>query len=540
LGPVPVVRPNLPSHAFVRPASHDAGLFFLRLMTPVDTLAWVGEKEKDEMNIRMNRRTRTQTKTNVLPLTAVVALLGASAALADWTNSGGNAGRNGRTSQIGPGTDALLWSGAPSAIISYQPVIEGNRVFLVRQNSFIPNNVPNDSPIVCRELVTGAPCAGWPANGMVVIPYNSGDWTTWIAGVKNGRLYAGRSGNGASVSAKLHCLDAATGAPIWQSQALINAGPYDGVVFAPNGDPIIGNFQSIMRIRATDGSTAWSVPRTCSVSSSCGVAVHGNAVYCIDAVPGGHVVKRFDLDTGAMLYQSPLMSGFTIQNTPMVAPDGTIYVSRTQNNTAVDFFYAIADSGSAMSFKWWIPARWTTSSEFAVGPDGTVYMMAPGNVISRRNPDTGEEINASAPIVLDSPTGNVAPRLATDALGRVYFSNGQFTNGRFYCFNADLTERWSVAVPNINVGAPAIGNDGVLIVAGVGTNVRAYRAAVCLADITGDGTVNVNDLLAVINGWGRCPPPPTACPPDISPPGGDGVVNVNDLLAVINAWGPCP
>jgi hypothetical protein len=69
---------------------------------------------------------------------------------------------------------------------------------------------------------------------------------------------------------------------------------------------------------------------------------------------------------------------------------------------------------------------------------------------------------------------------------------------------------------------------------------------VCLADIApspnGNGVVNVDDLLGVINGWGQCPavPPPGTCPADISPPGGNGVVNVDDLLAVINAWGPCP
>ena len=34
--------------------------------------------------------------------------------------------------------------------------------------------------------------------------------------------------------------------------------------------------------------------------------------------------------------------------------------------------------------------------------------------------------------------------------------------------------------------------------------------------------------------------PGTTCAADIAPPGGDGIVNVDDLLAVINAWGPCP
>jgi hypothetical protein len=66
----------------------------------------------------------------------------------------------------------------------------------------------------------------------------------------------------------------------------------------------------------------------------------------------------------------------------------------------------------------------------------------------------------------------------------------------------------------------------------------------CVGDITpgpsGDGVVNVDDLLTVINAWGPCPPPPQDCPADVSPlPRGDGVVNVDDLLIVINAWGPC-
>jgi len=56
-------------------------------------------------------------------------------------------------------------------------------------------------------------------------------------------------------------------------------------------------------------------------------------------------------------------------------------------------------------------------------------------------------------------------------------------------------------------------------------------------DITGDGVTNVDDLLAVINGWGPCPAPPRSCPADIAPAGGNGQVNVDDLLKVINNWG---
>ena len=70
----------------------------------------------------------------------------------------------------------------------------------------------------------------------------------------------------------------------------------------------------------------------------------------------------------------------------------------------------------------------------------------------------------------------------------------------------------------------------------------------CLPDIaplpTGNGLVNVDDLLAVINTWGNCADP-NQCPADIAPAGpvggpiGNDIVNVDDLLAVINGWGTC-
>ena len=53
-------------------------------------------------------------------------------------------------------------------------------------------------------------------------------------------------------------------------------------------------------------------------------------------------------------------------------------------------------------------------------------------------------------------------------------------------------------------------------------------------DITGDGCVDVDDLLAVINGWGSCPVPPCAGDANQS-----GSVDVDDLLIVINNWQPC-
>jgi hypothetical protein len=55
----------------------------------------------------------------------------------------------------------------------------------------------------------------------------------------------------------------------------------------------------------------------------------------------------------------------------------------------------------------------------------------------------------------------------------------------------------------------------------------------CYGDINEDGTVNVEDFLAMIGEWGSCP----GCASDLN---GDGSVNVTDFLDLLAAWGPCP
>lgn len=392
----------------------------------------------------------------------------------DWTNAGGNAARNGRTAAYGPLTAQLAWSGSRSSVIAWQPVIAGSRVFVVRQTGFPPSGEPNGSPVVCHDLVTGA--ERWFAH----IPFNTGDWTTWLLGTSDGKVYASRAGNGASVSARIHALDQTSGATVWTSTDSVDAGAYDGVVFAPNGDLIVGSFRRIWRIRASDGSTVWSTPRTGSVSGSCGVALFGNSVYGADAAPGGTVLERYDLTTGLLQYASPVMTGFTIQQTPMVGPDGTVYLNRTQNNASTDYFYAFTDTGTAFVQKWRVASQWTTNSEFAVGKDGSVYMLQPGDILTALDPATGA-VRATYPTAL----GASNPRMAVDADGRIYLANGGFATGRFFSFNPNLTLRWSVAVNNINIGAPAIAADGTLIVAGVGTDLRAYRTPSPWSDVGG-------------------------------------------------------
>ncbi len=55
----------------------------------------------------------------------------------------------------------------------------------------------------------------------------------------------------------------------------------------------------------------------------------------------------------------------------------------------------------------------------------------------------------------------------------------------------------------------------------------------CPADLTGDGSVGVPDLLDLLGAWGQCAPD---CPADLND---DGSVGVPDLLELLGAWGAC-
>jgi hypothetical protein len=412
--------------------------------------------------------------------TMAVVGLGAVGLADDWNTCAKSSLRDGLSSDLGPDTDSLAWSGGRTSLIAWQPYIEGESVFMVRQNAW-PASGPNDAWVVALDIATGEEL--WA----VRVPYQSGDWIPWIGGVLDGQVYVSRSGNGASVWAPLHALSAETGQILWTSTVEISAGAYDGMVFAPNGDPVIGSFNDIWRFDAVDGTLVWHAARTCSVSGTCGAAIHGEAVYVADAVPGGHAIVRYDLDTGAEQYTGELMPGFTLQNMPFCGPDGTIYLSRTQNNPYVDYFYAFADTGSSIMEKWSVPAAWTTTSEFGIGPDGSIYMLMPDFEFVRLDPGDGSVINSGGVF-----SGFSKPRIAIDGVGRVFLSNGAFDTGHVYAFDADLNLRWDTAVTNINIGGPALGGGGTLIVCGIGDDVRAYRTP--RGDMNCDGAVNTFDI----------------------------------------------
>jgi outer membrane protein assembly factor BamB len=381
----------------------------------------------------------------------------------DWHTVGGDAARSGRSDELGPATQKLLWSGGISATVSQQPLVEGD--FVVTARIFNLGNTLNGTDIVAQDLHSGMIL--WQKQLPISFP---DAWRSRLSGLRDGRVYATRAGN--TNFEYLYALDVVTGAQLWQSQALIDETSTEGVTFADDGDPITSGGNGLVRIDAVTGLTVWDVPRACPTSGGCDAVCSGKKVYAWEPGGMGPVITAFDADTGMRLYSTPgVLGGIVQQVAPFVGPDGTVYAPRTQNNPATDYLVAFADTGSALVEKWKSPIGYVPFASHAFGPDGSVYTYDRMQRIVRLDPTSGMVLDTSRSFPFDFP---MQPRMAADAAGRVYLTNGGFGQGRVFCFTPDLALLWSEAVPNVNVGGPALGAGGILVVAGTGTNVRAY------------------------------------------------------------------
>jgi len=399
-------------------------------------------------------------------------------ASSDWCHRGGTPARSGRSLAAGPTAELELWYGDPTVgPMGNPPAVVGKRVFVVRHRNPI-----EESLLVALDLDTGE--AVWST----VVPFVAGNWRAWVVGGSEDQVYVSRAGNGNSVSAPVLAFDAGNGSFIWKSTAEIDADDLDGAVMAPGGDLIIGSFSTLARIDPADGATVWSVPRQCCVSQGCGASVVGDRVYTAEIGDGGGIcgggqrIAAFDLETGAPLHLSTTMPQGGSQNVPFANPGtGVIYFSRTSNSGGFDKLYAWRDSGSHFEPVWDVPAWHAAFSSYALGADGSVYVLGSGDTLLRLDPGDGSTIDSVSGLWFDIVW---SPHMAIDLNGNVFLSNGStsYTEAQLWAFDRQLAPLWDVQVPYAFYGGPALGRRGTLVFAPHSNDVRAYRVEALLAD----------------------------------------------------------
>jgi len=432
---------------------------------------------------------------------------------ADWTVAVGRTpARSSLSPEVGPRWDDLLWSGSRPGIVAQQGVAAGDLVVVNRITSF---TIPTGTWIVGHDLYTGE--ERWA----IQLPKEFEDsWRSRVTGIRDGQVYASRSGN--TNAEYLYALDPEDGSILWRSEDLITESSTESVTFAPDGDIITSGEGVLLRIDRTDGTTVWAVPRSCPTSGGCDAVVFGDRAYIWEASPDGPKVTAIDIAAGMKLYSSDgITPGWIQQIGLLVGPDGTIYAPRSMNNPATDYFVALEDTGTEFVEKWRVPMGYTPFASFAVGPDGTVYTYSRDQEIMRLDPERGDILNTSQQVFFES---TASARIAVDRFGRVYLTNGGFATGELFVFNADLTPRWSTKITNVNVGGPILSESGIMVVCGVGTDVRAYWTP-APGDFDEDGYVDLADHPYFVD----CMAGPNTTPDPTAP------TTVEDCLTVFDA-----
>ncbi|MGC9366372.1 MAG: PQQ-binding-like beta-propeller repeat protein [bacterium] len=379
--------------------------------------------------------------------------------LADQWNvgCGGRPARFGYNSSLGPGDTTKLWQGGAYSVIAWQPVIDGDLVAVAR--CFNLNDVLHGTYIYAYDLHSGTEL--WSADLPVDFP--STDWRNHVSAIRDSMVYVSRAGN--TNATYLYALNAVDGSQLWKSIDLVDESSTEGLTFAPNGDLVMGNFNQIIRINASDGSNVWTVNRNSPTSGGSQVAVFNGKVYGWAAGASGPTVNVYDLSTGIYLYQSnPVGGGYIQQVGLLVGPDGTVYAPRSQNNPSTDYLVAFQDSGGQLIQKWQVELGYVPFSSFAVGPDGSVYSYSRSGEVIRINPDNGLIIDTSQNV-----QSGISTRMAVDGSGRIWVSS----DDTFYSFNPDLSLRWKEYIQGVS--GPALGYDGTLALCGRGTDIRAYQ-----------------------------------------------------------------
>ena len=150
----------------------------------------------------------------------------------------------------------------------------------------------------------------------------------------------------------------------------------------------------------------------------------------------------------------------TLESSPAIASDGTIYVGSDNNN-----LYAVNPNGTE---KWVFGTGNEITSSPAIGADGTIYVGSQDGVLyaltdgGQNTVTTKWVFGTGGPIQLSSP--------AIGADGTIYVGSD---DNNLYAVNPDGSTKWIFVTGSSVLGSPVIGPDGTIYVGSDDLNLYA-------------------------------------------------------------------
>jgi outer membrane protein assembly factor BamB len=246
---------------------------------------------------------------------------------------------------------------------------------------------------------------------------------------------------------------ASTGGPVPSSPAVRG----DGMVF-------VGSYDGSLYAVQADGTIQWKLPLLGVIAGIHGLT-KGLPIVSSPTIGAGDVVYIGSQDTdlfavnpnGTLRWKFD--AGASVESSPALATDGTIYVGAGQD------LYAVNPDGT---LKWQFATGDLIQSSPAVGAVGTVYVTSNDLHLYAVTP-TGTMMWKYRIAANGSLTA--APALGAD--GTIYVVGG---DGSLTAIKPDGTLRWTRAISGLGGSAPAIGSDGTLYVGSQDKHVYAVRS----------------------------------------------------------------
>ena len=384
---------------------------------------------------------------------------------ADWITVGGNNQRNGITNVSGPSSSNPLWN-KPSlfSIWGNQIYINGDKLVTTRYVSLSPVR----APLACHDLLTGDTLwtRNYAENGVMI-----------VMGFRDNKIYARNFQQQGSDT--IYAINPGDGSVIWKSRHTVERGIIWSAAFADNGDlflPGSGN-KSVMRINHITGDTVWTRYRIIPNTGAECMCVYGNTLYTFEGgITTPKRVMAINADNGMVKFYSGSLPGDGDQEIPFsMGLNGDIYVVRDGGN-----LHSLKDNGTGFIEKWQISLRGNTGtySQFGISSDSSVYIPS-GKRIYRINHLNGAFIDSTEELIT---SGTLNARMAIDSEGKVFVSNGASdpSQGKNFCFSRNLNTIWSIDLPYNYYSGPALGQNGILVFCGAGTNIQAYQNPVAI------------------------------------------------------------
>ncbi|HQX45445.1 MAG TPA: PQQ-binding-like beta-propeller repeat protein, partial [Saprospiraceae bacterium] len=382
----------------------------------------------------------------------------------NWSTYGGGSYRNALSSMTGPGEISTpVWN-----------VASGNQTNLAQAiysfgDRFVTSRIkfsPYSGLIECRRISDGLLLWTSPNIRSTSILY--------AIGFTEDAVYAHDYNNDS-----LYALSPENGLIKWRGKVKSQTfGAYPGVVYSCDGDLILnapvasGNFT--MRVDKHNGQVKWFNKELIAIGPAVGLAATETTVY---RITGGITLPirltAMDVETGKTKYSSAPIPGDGDQENPiMIGSDGIIYFWRDGGS-----FYAYEDTGSDFVKKWEYMPQITTgvalSGNMAEAMDGNIYIFDNG-YLKKISHSSGEVLMVS---VVDLPKGSIC--VGVDST--VYVNDQE---GKYYALTDDLQiVKWNLNLSGNHYCAPAILQEGVMVLAGGGYNIRAYQTAKALSPV---------------------------------------------------------